>query len=147
FLRTQIAMIAYYFAAGEVDEIWITFPDPQLRTSKAKKRLTHPQFLRLYQQVLKTGGSIHLKTDSPNLHVFTSKIISMYGLILKEESGNVYAEAHKPELDIKTHYEELDIAQSKKIHYLHFALPPSLPDRDNELMENLKQTENQHDQG
>lgn len=146
FLRTQIEMISNYFAPGEVDEIWITFPDPQLRTSKAKKRLTHPRFLRLYNQLLKPGGSIHLKTDSPDLHVFTSKVISMYGLSLKEESGNVYAEPHKPELDIKTHYEGLDIAQSKKIHYLHFTLPAVLPDLDDALMEDLKQTENQHEQ-
>jgi len=146
FLRTQIGMIADYFENGEIEEIWITFPDPQLRTSKAKKRLTHPQFLRLYQQILKPGGSIHLKTDSPDLHVFTSKVIDMYGLDLKEESGNVYAEPHKPELDIKTHYEGLDIAQSKKIHYLHFTLPASLPNRDEELMEHLKQTENNNEQ-
>jgi tRNA (guanine-N7-)-methyltransferase len=146
FLRTQIGMIADYFIPGEVDEIWITFPDPQLRTSKAKKRLTHPQFLRLYQQILKHGGSIHLKTDSPDLHIFTSKVINMYGLTLKEESENIYAEAHPPELDIKTHYEGLDIAQSKKIHYLHFNIPASLPNRDDELMEDLKQTENLHEQ-
>lgn len=146
FLRTQIEMIAAYFAPGEVDEIWITFPDPQLRTSKAKKRLTHPRFLRLYNQFLKPGGSIHLKTDSPDLHVFTGKVIDMYGLTLKEESGNIYAEPHKPELDITTHYEGLDIAQSKKIHYLHFTLPAVLPDLDEQLMDNLKQTENQHEQ-
>lgn len=147
FLRTQIEMINSYFATGEVDEIWITFPDPQLRTSKAKKRLTHPRFLRLYQEILKPGGSIHLKTDSPDLHVFTSKVIDMYGLSLIAESGNVYAEPHKPELGIKTHYEGLDIARSKKIHYLHFTLPASIPghDRDVVLMENLKQTENQHE--
>jgi len=146
FLRTQIEMIAAYFAPGEIDEIWITFPDPQLRTSKAKKRLTHPRFLRLYRQFLKPGGSIHLKTDSPALHVFTGKVIDMYGLQLQEESGNVYAEPHKPELDIKTYYEGLDIAQSKKIHYLRFSLPEDLPELDNELMEYLKQTENRHEQ-
>lgn len=147
FLRTQIEMVNSYFATGEVDEIWITFPDPQLRTSKAKKRLTHPRFLRFYQEVLKPGGSIHLKTDSPDLHVFTSKVIDLYGLSLIEESGNVYAEPHKPELDIKTHYEGLDIARSKKIHYLHFALPDSIPgmDWDAVLMEMLKQTENQNE--
>ena len=146
FLRTQIEMINAYFAPGEVDQIWITFPDPQLRTSKAKKRLTHPRFLRLYLEILKPGGSIHLKTDSPDLHVFTTKVINMYGLELKEESGNVYAEPHKPELDIKTHYEGLDIAQSKKIHYLHFTIPSSIPgaQMDDDLMENLKQTENQN---
>lgn len=146
FLRTQIEMIAAYFAPGEVDEIWITFPDPQLRTSKAKKRLTHPRFLRLYQQFLKPGGSIHLKTDSPALHRFTGKVIEMYGLQLEEASDNVYAAPHKPELDIKTYYEGLDIAQSKKIHYLRFSLPAVLPGLDDELMEYLRQTENQHEQ-
>jgi tRNA (guanine-N7-)-methyltransferase len=147
FLRTQIEMINSYFGPGEVDEIWITFPDPQLRTSKAKKRLTHPRFLRLYQEILKPGGCIHLKTDSPDLHVFTSKVIDMYGLALIAESANVYAEPHRPELDIKTHYEGLDIARSKKIYYLQFTLPASLPgiDMDEILMENLKQTENQHE--
>ena len=146
FLRTQIAMIAAYFDEGEVDEIWITFPDPQLRTSKAKKRLTHPRFLRLYQQIIKPGGSIHIKTDSPALHTFTNKVIDMYGLELTEESSDVYAETRRPELDIKTHYEGLDIANSKKIHYLHFTLPGIIADRDDELMEHLKQTENQHEQ-
>jgi tRNA (guanine-N7-)-methyltransferase len=71
FLRTQIEMIADYFAPNEVDEIWITFPDPQLRTSKSKKRLTHPRFLRMYQKFLKPGGTVHLKTESPDLYQFT----------------------------------------------------------------------------
>lgn len=146
FLRTQIEVISSYFNKAEVDEIWITFPDPQLRTSKAKKRLTHPRFLRLYQQFLKPGGSVHLKTDSPALHIFTSKVIEMYGLSLEEESGNVYAEPHKPELDIKTHYEGLDIAQSKKIHYLRFSLPAEIANKDEALMNYLKETENNNEQ-
>ena len=78
FLRTQIDKIADYFAKNEVSEIWITFPDPQLRNSKAKKRLTHPKFLRSYQQFLIPGGLIHLKTDSPNLYEFTKLVIEMY---------------------------------------------------------------------
>lgn len=146
FLRTQIEMINQYFDAGEVDEIWITFPDPQLRTSKAKKRLTHPRFLRLYQQFLKPGGNIHLKTDSPALHTFTNLVIEKYGLLLKEETSDVYNQPHAPELDIKTHYEGLDIAQSRKIHYVRFQLPGTIPDLDDELMEILKQTENQGDE-
>lgn len=143
FLRTQIEMLTNYFAAAEVDEIWITFPDPQLRTSTAKRRLTHPRFLRLYQQLLKPGGNIHLKTDSPALFLFTKKVIELYGLLLVEEMEDVYASPHSPELDIKTHYEGLDIAQSKKIYYLKFQLAGSIPDRDEELQEILKQTENQ----
>ncbi|MFT3979054.1 MAG: tRNA (guanosine(46)-N7)-methyltransferase TrmB [Ferruginibacter sp.] len=146
FLRTQIEMIDHYFDTNEVDEIWITFPDPQLRTSKAKKRLTHPRFLRLYRQFLKPGGPVHLKTDSPALHIFTNKVIDMYGLELKEESDNVYAAPHAPELDIKTHYESLDIAQSKKIHYIRFELPALIPDFDDALTDLLKQTENGYEQ-
>lgn len=143
FLRTQIEMLADYFAPAEVSEIWITFPDPQLRTSTAKRRLTHPRFLRLYQKILQPGGSIHLKTDSPALYNFTKRVIELYGLLLVEESEDVYASPHKPELDIKTHYEGLDIAQSKKIHYLHFTLPAVIPALDEELQQELKETENQ----
>ncbi|HSN60030.1 MAG TPA: tRNA (guanosine(46)-N7)-methyltransferase TrmB [Ferruginibacter sp.] len=143
FLRTQIEMLADYFAPGEVEEIWITFPDPQLRTSTAKRRLTHPRFLRLYQKILKPGGSIHLKTDSPALFKFTKRVIELYGLFLVDESEDVYANPHKPELDIKTHYEGLDIAQSKKIHYLQFKLSDTIPNLDEQLQEELKHSENQ----
>jgi tRNA (guanine-N7-)-methyltransferase len=142
FLRTQIEMLPDYFAPSEVNEIWITFPDPQLRTSKSKKRLTHPRFLRLYQQVLRPGGYIHLKTDSPALFNFTRKVIDMYGLELIHFSEDVYAAAAVDEtLKIKTHYESLDIAQSKKIFYLKFRLPALIPEKDDELQEFLKQTE------
>ena len=90
FLRTQIEKISDYFEEGEVDEIWITFPDPQLRVSKAKKRLTHPRFLRMYQQILKPGGFIHLKTDSPDLYLFTKKVAELYGLNIVEDMDDVY---------------------------------------------------------
>lgn len=142
FLRTQIEKLAEYFLPGEVDEIWITFPDPQLRTSKAKKRLTHPRFLRLYLQVLKPAGTIHLKTDSPALYVFTKKVIDMYGLTLIEDSPDVYGQVTiKDELKIKTHYEKLDIAQSKKIYYLQFTLPAEINMMDDELQEIIKHEE------
>jgi tRNA (guanine-N7-)-methyltransferase len=121
FLRTQIDKLPDYFAAGEVSALWITFPDPQLRRSRAKKRLTHPKFLRLYQHILGAGASIHLKTDSPVLYRFTLLVIDMYGLHLVEANDNVYAKAAiKEELTIKTHYEGLDIAQSNRIHYIHY---------------------------
>ncbi len=142
FLRTQIEKLTDYFTAGEVDEIWITFPDPQLRISKAKKRLTHPRFLRLYQQVLKPGGFIHLKTDSPDLYHFTKKVAELYDIIIVEDSDNVYSEAFvKDELKIKTHYESLDIAQSKKIHYLKFTLPVHIKDMDEELQQLIQKNE------
>jgi tRNA (guanine-N7-)-methyltransferase len=141
FIRTQIDKITDYFAPGEVKEIWITFPDPQLRSSKAKKRLTHPLFLRKYQQILTPDGYIHLKTDSPDLYDFTKKVIELYGLILHEDIPDVYAEgADQPELMIKTHYEGLDIAGSKKIFYLRFSLNDGLSaDKENELQEWVRQ--------
>ncbi len=131
FLRIQIDRITDFFGKEEVEAIWITFPDPQLRLSKDKKRLTHPKFLRLYQQILKPGGVIHLKTDSPQLYNFTKKVIEKYGLILHEEFDNVYAQPNlKPELNIKTHYEALDIAGSNRIHYISFSLPQEIPGKD-----------------
>jgi tRNA (guanine-N7-)-methyltransferase len=143
FLRTQIELIPNYFAAGEVDEIWITFPDPQLRTSKAKKRLTHPRFLRLYAQLLKQGGCVHLKTDSPKLFLFTKRVIELFDLFLVKISNDIYANKESnPSLTIKTHYESLDIAQSKRIHYLQFKLTTPLTNlNDNQLQEILKNEE------
>jgi tRNA (guanine-N7-)-methyltransferase len=138
FLRTQIEALSYCFNKEEVDEIWITFPDPQLRISKAKKRLTHPRFLRQYQSILKQGGAIHLKTDSPNLFNFTKKVINMYDLQLLVESADVYAASNvAEELKIKTHYESLDIAGSRKIHYLKFSLPAIIEDYDEALQKIL----------
>jgi len=123
FLRCQISQIAQYFAPDEVSDIWMTFPDPQLRTGKARKRLTHPLFLRQYFAFLKPGGLLHLKTDSPALYRFTLSVIDHYGLQLVKHYDDVYAQATEPELlAIKTHYEGLDIAQSGKIHYICFQL-------------------------
>ena len=124
FLRTQIHKIDTYFAANEIDEIWITFPDPQLRISKAKKRLVHPRYLRLYQNILRQSGKIHLKTDSPELYNFTKTVIDLYGLTLIQNLDNVHKNGNiSPELGITTHYESLDIAQSKKVFYICFTLP------------------------
>ncbi len=135
FLRTQIELIHTYFNKGEVGEIWITFPDPQLRISKQKRRLTHPRFLRLYQQILSADGCVHIKTDSPVLYHFTKKIIEGYNLTLLEDKDDVYADNNlAPELAIKTHYEKLDIAQSQRIFYLRFCLDNNLSaDKEDEL--------------
>ena len=127
FLRAQIERLTEFFAAEEVAEIWITFPDPQLRFSKAKKRLTHPRFLRLYQKILKPGGTIHLKTDSPDLYRFTKEVLTMYHCNIIADLDDVYSQQTiSEELKIKTHYEALDIAQSNRIHYLSFTLPSQL---------------------
>lgn len=135
FLRTQIDRIDTYFVRGEVQDIWLTFPDPQLRLSRARKRLTHPKFLRLYQQFLSADSYIHLKTDSPVLYAFTLDVIDLYGLPLAEATDDLYkSPVTDPVLAIKTHYEQLDIAGSRRIHYVKFQLPETiLPDLDEAL--------------
>lgn len=127
FLRSHIDKLESYFNPGEVSEIWITFPDPQLRASRQKKRLTHPHFLRLYQQVLQPDGLVHLKTDSPHLYAFTKHVIESYNLELVQDISDVYAGSVSPELSIKTHYEKMDIAKSNRIHYLAFKVNKPLP--------------------
>jgi|SRR5690348_4906246 len=135
FLRTQIEMIEKYFSPNEVDEIWITFPDPQLRNSKASKRLTHPRFLRLYKNFLKPGALIHVKTDSPQLYNFTKTVIDLYQLPFISAIDDVYNNATiSDELKIKTHYEALDIAQSKKVFYLCFSLSGEIENRELDVL-------------
>jgi tRNA (guanine-N7-)-methyltransferase len=144
FLRSHIDRIATYFKPGEVEEIWLTFPDPQLRRSKAGKRLTHPRFLRLYQQIMAPGGRIHLKTDSPVLYGFTRLVIDLYKLHLVEDSDDIHAGPLKQELQIRTHYEGLDIAGSNRVHYLCFTLPAGpLPSLDARLKELVMESEPQ----
>lgn len=124
FLRAQIGQLTEYFAQNEVEEIWIIFPDPFLRKGKAKNRLTHPRFLRLYQQVLKPGARIHLKTDSPELYEFTREVIAEHDLILHEDVADIYAKGRATgPLAIQTHYEGLHLADGRTIYYLSFSLP------------------------
>ncbi len=144
FLRTQIDQLADYFSPGEVAEIWITFPDPQLRFSKARKRLTHPKFLRLYQQLLIPGGIIHLKTDSPDLYRFTKLVLDRYHCTILDDKDNVYGDKEvSDDLAIRTHYEALDIAGSNRVHYLRFTLPENLggKEEDEELKAILREHE------
>jgi len=138
FLRTQIDKLTDYFSSDEISEMWITFPDPQLRFSKMKKRLTHPKFLRLYQNILKKDGVIHLKTDSPDLYNFTKAVIDLYQLKTIDDKDDLYQEENITEtLSIKTHYENLDIAQSNKVHYLSFQLNADLPKEKDEQLKEL----------
>lgn len=138
FIRTQIEKITDYFAEGEIAEIWITFPDPQIRTGKAKKRLTHPRFLRLYQKIMGSIGIVNLKTDSPDLYNFTKNVINLCGLDVLQDMDDVYAQEEvNLDLKIKTHYEKLDIAKSNRIHYLRFSLNKDLPEEVDEQLKNL----------
>jgi len=141
FLRTQIHKIDSYFTINEVEEIWITFPDPQARMSKAKKRLVHPRYLRLYQKILHPSGKIHLKTDSPQLYNFTKTVIELYKFILITDIDDVHKDKTvSQELSIKTHYESLDISESKRVFYVCFSLPEKIIDADEQLEHILKGT-------
>ena len=144
FLRTHIDKIDGYFLSDEVSEIWITFPDPQLRTSRAKKRLTHPRYLRLYQNILKPGGFVHLKTDSPALYYFTKLVADLYDINILDSSEDIYGRPENPaEMHIKTHYEKLDIAASNKIFYIKLSFPEKqIPIPDLKFQQLLKQIEN-----
>jgi tRNA (guanine-N7-)-methyltransferase len=128
FLRTQIEKLRDYFEPGEVSDIWIIFPDPFLRDSKAKNRLTHHKFLLLYQQVLTPGGIIHLKTDSTELYRFTLETIRELGCSIVENVQDVYAAGITgPLTEIQTHYEGLHLADGRIIKYISFTLPDVLP--------------------
>ena len=145
FIRSHIDKVNNYFSKDEVQEIWITFPDPQLRNSKIKKRLTHPRYLRLYQQFLQSEGVVHLKTDSPNLYFFTKTVIEVFNLECVEDNSNVYADENiHQDLKIKTHYEKMDIAGKNTIHHLAFKLNNSLPVELDEVLKNKFIEENEH---
>lgn len=123
FLRTRIEFIESFFAEGEVDEIWITFPDPQPGRQRAKKRLTSPVFLQRYAKFLKPGGVIHLKTDSAMLHEYTRAVIRQNNLPLHICSADIYHDGTAdPELSIKTAYECKFLEQGMPITYLKFSL-------------------------
>ncbi len=128
FIRTRIEHIKSFFTPGEVDEIWVTFPDPQLRPSKASKRLTSSRFLNFYAQFLKPGGLIHLKTDSQLLHSYTKALVEQNNLTMQICTSNLYAEVKDdPILGIKTFYEQQFLEQGLPITYLRFELSHSGP--------------------
>ena len=123
FLRTRIEFIEWCFETDEVDEIWITFPDPQIKKKRAKNRLTHPIFLKRYASILKADGLIHLKTDSQFLHGYTLGIIEGHEHSLEDAEHDIYnAQLQRPHLHIKTHYEKLFLEKDMPITYLRFSL-------------------------
>ena len=123
FLRIRIDWIEMCFAKIEVDEIWITFPDPQLKKRRVTKRLTHPDFLKRYQSILTKNAPIHLKTDSQFLHGFTLGVIASAGHILEDSTNDLYNDHTKREhMEIKTHYEQIYLDRGLPITYLRFRL-------------------------
>jgi tRNA (guanine-N7-)-methyltransferase len=124
FLRTRIELIASFFAPDEVDEIWITFPDPQPTERRKKKRLTSPGFLKLYQGFLVDGGIIHLKTDSDLLYKYTLNLIKSNNLEIVYNSFDLYKTSDLVDqvLEIKTYYEQKFLETGSNINYLKFRL-------------------------
>ena len=124
FLRTQIELLPRFFAADEVDEIWITFPDPQMK--KATKRLTSTFFMQRYQQVVRPDGLIHLKTDSPFLYTYTRAMLQENGYPVLADTDDLYAAADLPALDkaksLQTHYEKQWLDRGLTIKYLCWQL-------------------------
>ncbi|PIE50436.1 MAG: tRNA (guanosine(46)-N7)-methyltransferase TrmB [Flavobacteriales bacterium] len=129
FLRTQIELIDYFFEESEVDEIWITFPDPQIKYRRTKHRLTHPDFLAKYQKIIKKDGVVHLKTDSEFLHGYTLGLLQGAGHEIITAHHDIYGapeyEPNTPFLrEIKTYYEGLFSAKGKTITYIKFKIKP-----------------------
>lgn len=122
FLRTQIELIDLLFEENEVDEIWITFPDPQIKYKRTKHRLTNEDFLNKYRKVLKPDGLVHLKTDSEFMHGYTLGLL--HGLDEKIEYAHhdVYGNAHSPKevTGIQTFYEQQYLEENKRITYIRF---------------------------
>jgi len=126
FLRTQIELVDQVFAEGEVDEIWITFPDPQIKWKRTKHRMTNPEFLNKYKHILTKEGIIHLKTDSEFMHGYTLGILEGLGHDILYAHHNIYVNHEAPEevVGIQTFYEQLYLDKNKSITYLKFRLKP-----------------------
>jgi tRNA (guanine-N7-)-methyltransferase len=123
FLRIQIEDIVEYFGTDEVDEIWITFPDPQPQESREKKRLTYPGFLAKYKQFLKPDGKVNLKTDNDGLYLYTVEMVEELGLTCYKKTEQLYkSEFYDEVLQIKTHYERIYLKHDKNINYIQFSI-------------------------
>jgi tRNA (guanine-N7-)-methyltransferase len=121
FLRIQIQNIMDYFEVSEIDEIWITFPDPQAQSPLERKRLTNPTFLGKYKAVLKADGIMHLKTDNDGLFEYTLEKVLELKLPILQKTDHVYRDFHQDEiLSIKTHYERIYLQKGKNINYIKF---------------------------
>lgn len=124
FIRTQIELIEYLFETNEVDEIWITFPDPQIKFKRTKHRLTNPFFLKKYRNILKPKGFIHLKTDSEYMYGYTLGLLQGMGIEVSYAHHDLYNNPNAPNqaVAIQTHYENIYLKEGKPITYLKFQL-------------------------
>lgn len=121
FLRTRIEFINSFFAENEVDEIWITFPDPHPKRRSYRNRLTSSYFLNSYRGFLKDGGTVHLKTDNSGLYHYTNGLVKFNNLEILASTDDLYSGTSENEiLSIRTHYENIFLRQGQKINYLSF---------------------------
>lgn len=121
FVRTNIEMIDHFFGQNEVFEIWITFPDPQMK--KTTKRLTATNFMALYKNILKPDGLVHLKTDSNFLYTYTCEMIKANSLTVHFENNNLYGSGLNDKiLGIKTYYEQQWLERGLTIKYIKFSI-------------------------
>lgn len=122
FLRIQIEDLLEYFGEKEIDEIWITFADPQPQISREKKRLTSPNFLSKYKILLAEGGKINLKTDNDGLYGYTKEKVAELGLLTHKDTDHLYqSDLVDDVLSIKTHYERIYLKKDKNINYIQFS--------------------------
>ncbi len=124
FLRTQIELIDLLFGQHEVEDIWITFPDPQIKYKRTKHRLTNPIFLKKYQHILKPDGVVNLKTDSEFMHGYTLGLLQGLGHEIRYSNHDVYKNAGSPPevLEIQTFYENQYLEKGKPITYIQFRI-------------------------
>lgn len=124
FLRTQIELIQHCFAQDEVSEIWITFPDPQIKYKRTKHRLTNAEFLNRYKKILSKEGVIHLKTDSEFMHGYTLGLLHGLGHKVLYANHNIYNSDGVPleVTEIQTFYEQFYLEQNKPITYIRFQI-------------------------
>ncbi|RZJ68988.1 tRNA (guanosine(46)-N7)-methyltransferase TrmB [Flavobacterium sp.] len=124
FLRTQIELIDKLFAEGEVSEIWITFPDPQIKYKRTKHRMTNMEFLARYKKILASDGIVHLKTDSEFMHGYTLGLLHGQGHEVLYANHNIYRNEGAPEevTGIQTFYESHYLEQDKPITYIRFKI-------------------------
>ena len=124
FIRTQIELIDYVFAENEIDEIWITFPDPQIKYKRTKHRMTNSVFLQKYKKILKKEGIVNLKTDSEFMHGYTLGLLHGEGHEVLYANHDVYKQEGSPEevTGIQTFYEIQYLEQNKPITYIRFKI-------------------------
>lgn len=123
FVRMRIENITQFFAPQEVNEIWITFPDPFPKKGSEKRRLTAPAFLERYKLISKPGASVHFKTDDLPLFHFTRDAVEESGMQIIYYKEDIYASPLQfPELEIKTYYERQHLEKGRTINYLSFRL-------------------------